>query len=100
YGLLNDGECPVDEYSSAADWEDYNMEITVLGTAFGGSDVMLVEESYKDEDGWDIEENYICIEYDDGGYREFLCVDCGGLYDYDEWTEDDFLDLAVSLFGR
>lgn len=101
YGLLNDGELPVDDYPSSADWEDYNMEITVLGTAFGGSDVMLVEESYKDpEYGWLVKENYICIEYDDGGYREFLCVDCSSLYNYDEWTEDDFLDLAVSLFGR
>lgn len=100
YGLLNDGECPVDDYSSAANWEDYNMEITVIGTAFGGSDVMLVEESYKDAEGWVVEENYICIEYDDGGYREFLCVDLGSLNNYDSWSEDDFLDLAVSLFGR
>lgn len=76
------------------------MEITVLGTAFGGSDVMLVEESYKDADGWPIEETYICIEYDDGGYREFLCVDFGSIYNLDEWTEADFLNLAVGLFGR
>lgn len=100
YGLLNGGELTADDYSGLENYENYNMEITVIGTAFGGSDVMLVEESYDDADGWTYEETYICIEYDDGGYREFLCVDCGSIWNLDEWTEDDFLDLAVSLFGR
>ncbi|MDE6686371.1 MAG: hypothetical protein K2K17_03545, partial [Lachnospiraceae bacterium] len=99
YGLLNGGELSVNDYPAAEDWENYNMEITVIGTACGGSDVMLVEESY-DSDGWTYEETYICIEYADGGYREFLCVDCNSIWNLDEWTEDDFLDLAVSLFGR
>lgn len=98
YSLLNGGELPVDEY----DWlnsynNNYNMEITVIGTAFGGSDVMLVKQSYDSEDGWTFKETYVCIEYDDGGNRQFLSIDCDNL---DDWTEDDFLDLAVSLFGR
>ncbi len=101
YSLLNGGELPVDEY----DWLDsynynYNMEITVIGTAFGGSDVMLVKQSYDSEDGWTSKETYVCIEYDDGGNRQFLSIDCDNIYDLDDWTEDDFLDLAVSLFGR
>ncbi|MDE6531681.1 MAG: hypothetical protein K2K96_13065 [Lachnospiraceae bacterium] len=91
-GLLN-GELDDDSY------ENYKIDITVIGTAFGGSDVMLVEETYTNS-GYDYDEINICIKYDDGGFAEFLTVDCNSLYDLDDWTEDDFLDLAVSLFGR
>lgn len=98
FALINDGVLPVDEYSDLEEYEDYQCAIEVIGTAFGGSDVLLVAESYTyngSEDG----NVYVCIEYNDGGYREFLAIDCNNMYDLDEWTEDDFLDLAVSLFG-
>lgn len=91
-GLLN-GE--LDD----SDYEDYKIDVTVIGTAFGGSDVMLVRESYTDS-GWDYDDTFLCIRYDDGGFAEFLTVKCTNLDDLDAWTEDDFLDLAVSLFGR
>lgn len=91
-GLLN-GELDDDDY------ENYTIDITVIGTAFGGSDVMLVEETYTNG-GYDYDEINICIKYDDGGYAEFLTVDCSSMYDLDDWSEDDYLDLAVSLFGR
>ncbi len=91
-GLLN-GELDDDAY------EDYKIETKVIGTAFGGSDVLLVTETYT-YSGWDEEDIYICIKYDDGGYAEFLTVECTYMYDLEGWTEDDFLDLAVSMFGR
>lgn len=91
-GVLN-GELDDDNY------EDYKIDITVIGTAFGGSDVMLVTETYT-YSGYDYNDTNICIKYDDGGYAEFLTIDCSSLYNLDDWTEDDFLDLAVSLFGR
>ncbi len=94
--LINDGKLPEDiaEY-----YENYNMDITVIGTAFGGSDVMLVEQSYE-SDGYVYEETFLCIEYDDGGYKEYLSIDCGSLRDLEDWTEDDLLDLARDFFGR
>lgn len=99
YTLLNDGVLPVDQYSGLEDYENYQFEMEVIGTAFGGSDVILAVEAYT-YDGTDYGNVYICIQYDDGGYKEFLAVDCNSLYDLDQWTEDDFLDLAVGLFGR
>lgn len=94
--LINDGELPEDiaEY-----YENYKMDITVIGTAFGRSDVMLVEQSYE-SDGYIYEETFLCIEYDDGGYPEYLSIDCGSLWNLEDWTEDDLLDLAIALFGR
>lgn len=31
---------------------------------------------------------------------EFLAVDMSYMYNLDDWSDDDYLDLAVSLFGR
>ncbi len=81
------------------DYEDYEIETKVIGTAFGGSDVLLVTETYT-YSGYDMEGTYICIKYNDGGFAEFLTVECTYMFDLDEWTDDDFLDLAVSMFGR
>lgn len=94
--LVNDGELPAD---MADYYENYNMDITVIGTAFGRNDVMLVEQSYE-SDGYIYEETFLCIAYDDGGYEGYLSIDCGSLWDLEDWTEDDLLDLAIALFGR
>lgn len=98
YALLNNGVLPVDEYPDLEEIEDYQCAIEVIGTAFGGRDVLLVAEAYT-YNGSENGNVYLCIEYNDGGYKEFLSVDCNNMYDLDQWTEDDFLDLAVSLFG-
>lgn len=98
YALLNNGVLD-DEYSEY--YEDYQMMMEVVGTAFGGKDVILAVETYTSAyDGTEIGNIYLCIQYDDGGYKEFLAVDLNSIYNLDQWTEDDFADLAVELFGR
>lgn len=99
YSLLNDGVLPVDEYPELEELENYQFAMEVVGTALGGSDVIVALEAY-DLDGSSYTNIYICIEYNDGGYKEFLAVDLNNIYNIDEWSRDDFLDLAVDLFGR
>ncbi len=98
FGLI-DGELPVDEYSELEVFQNYEIETKVIGTAFGGSDVLLAIENYE-EDGYTYENTYICIEYSDGGYIEYLTVDCTSMDDLAEWTDSDYLKLAVDLFGN
>lgn len=104
YALLNDGVLP-DDYSEYEKYEDYQMVTGVIGTAFGGSDIILVAEMYTYvDDEWDldydVENVYLCIEYDDGGYREFLSVDLSNLDSIYDWNQNDFVTLARELFGR
>lgn len=99
YYALIDGELPVDEYPELETYENYEIETKVIGTAFGGSDVLLATEHYE-ESGSVYDNTYICIEYSDGGLIEFLTVDCTSMYDLDEWTDSDYLNLAVELFGN
>lgn len=110
--IINEAEWPMYEYLSAgsvaesslesADIEDYNCDVRVIGTAFG-TDCMLIRESYYDS-YWDEDHDttYLAMWYNDGGYNEYLVVDFHAMYD-DElagWSDNDFLNLAVDLFGR
>lgn len=95
YFYLSGGELPTeDEYS------DYECDIDVIGTAFGGSDCMLIEETYYDATNKvDYEEHYLAMEYSDGGYIEYLVVYFADM-DIDSWSDSDFLQLARDLFGK
>lgn len=99
YTLLNDGVLPTDEYPELEDYKNYQIEMEVIGTAFGGSDVILAVETYTYDEA-EYGNVYVCIQYDDGEYKEFLAVDCNSLNDVDQWSKDDFLNLAVDLFGH
>lgn len=79
---------------------DYDFE--VIGSAFDGSDLILATESYTYDDGdssYDMEDVYLILEYNDGGYIEFLTIDFFGM-DVDDWSNEDFEELARNLFGK
>lgn len=90
------------EYLDDNGYSDFDYDFNVIGTAFGGSDLILVEEAYTFDDGsskTDIEDTYLLIRYSDDGYIEFLTVDFYGM-DIDGWTNDDYVELARNLFGK
>lgn len=90
------------EYFEENGYLDYKCSFEVIGSAFDRSDLILAEESYTYYDGSDErdeEDTYLLIEYSDNGYVEFLRVDF--LYmDIDDWTDEDFEELARNLFGK
>ncbi len=81
---------------------DYECDFEVIGSAFDRSDLILAKESYIYDDGSttsDEECTYLLIEYNDNGYIEFLTVDFYYM-DIDDWTDEDFEELARNLFGK
>ncbi len=75
----------------------------MIGSAFDKSDLILVEESYTYDYGskqTDEEYTYLLIQYSDDGLIEFLTIDFAGMDDIDDWTDEDFEELARNLFGK
>ncbi|MDE6531680.1 MAG: hypothetical protein K2K96_13060 [Lachnospiraceae bacterium] len=80
----------------------YDCDFEVIGSAFDGSDLILAEESYSYDNGGkevDMECTYLLIRYSDDGLIEFLTVDFYNM-DTDDWTDEDFEELARNLFGK
>ncbi|MGN0325699.1 MAG: hypothetical protein ACI4DW_05275 [Lachnospiraceae bacterium] len=95
YAYLVDGSIPTEE-----EFEDYECDTEVIGKAFDGSDCIYIEESYYDATtDTDYECKYLAMQYSDGGYIEYLVVDFFNM-DTDDWSEDDYLELAQELFGK
>lgn len=76
---------------------DYDFE--VIGSAFEGSDLILAEESFTLDEEQDYEGKYLLIQYSDDGYIEFLTVNFYYM-DTDDWTDEDYVELARNLFGK
>lgn len=90
------------QYLEENGYSDFDYDFEVIGTAFGGSDLILVEEAYTLDDGsseMDVEDIYLLIRYSDDGYVEFLTVDFYAM-DTDDWTNEDYVELARNLFGK
>lgn len=93
------------EYFEENGYLNYECDFEVIGSAFGGSDLILAEEyfEYVDSDGarLDTQSTYLLIKYSDGGLIEFLMVDLYNLDIYGwGWTDEDFEELARNLFGN
>lgn len=90
------------EFLEEVGYSDCDYDFEVIGTAFGGSDLILATESYTFDSGdsqFDMEDVYLLIQYSDDGYIEFLTIDFYGM-DVDDWTDEDFEELARNLFGK
>ncbi|MDE6742952.1 MAG: hypothetical protein K2J95_03625 [Lachnospiraceae bacterium] len=90
------------EYIEENGYLDYDCDFRVVGTAFYGSALILAEESFTYDDGRtrsDDECTYLLIAYVDDGFLEFLMVDFYGM-DIDDWSDEDFEELARDLFGN
>lgn len=94
------------EYLEKVGYTDCKYDFKVIGSAFGRSDLILANESYvynnnsdESDEGVKNEGTYLLIEYSDDGLIEFLTVDFYGM-DIDDWTDEDFEDLARDLFGK
>lgn len=91
------------EYFEEYGYLDYECDFEVIGSAFDGSDLILAEESYTYDNGskkTDEEYTYLLIKYSDDGLIEFLTIDLYGMDDIDDWTDEDFEELARNLFGK
>ncbi len=86
------------DYFEEMGYEDYKCDWEVIGTAFDGSDLILAEESYTYDDE-DMECTYLMLRYSDNNYIEFLTVDFFYM-DTDDWTNEDYENLARNLFGE
>lgn len=90
------------EYLEEMGYSDCDYDFEVIGTAFEGSDLILATESYTyyyGDSQYDMEDVYLLIQYSDDGYIEFLTIDFYGM-DVDDWTDEDFEELARNLFGK
>lgn len=91
------------EYFEEYGYLDYECDFEVIGSAFDGSDLILAEESYTYDNGskkTDEECTYLLIQYSDDGLMEFLTIDFYGMDDIDDWTDEEFEELARNLFGK
>lgn len=79
-------------------YENYKCSYKKIGSALEGSDLILVEESFTYADTKE-ECTYLIIKYSDDGYIEFLTVDFYNM-DTDDWSDEDFEELARNLFGK
>ena len=83
-------------------YSDFDYDFEVIGTAFKGSDLIFATESYTRDYGniqVDSEDVYLLIQYNDNGYIEFLTIDFYSMY-VDDWSDEDFEELARDLFGN
>lgn len=106
YVMGTDVDSADKEYFEENGYLDYECDLEVIGSAFGGrSDLILANVSYHyvDSSGAILDSvcTYLLIEYNDGGAIEFLTVNFASLDILGwHWTDEDFEDMARDLFGN
>lgn len=87
----------------AMGYSDFDYDFEVIGSAFDGEDLILATEAYSYDIGdsqVDVEGVYLILEYNDNDYIEFLTIDFYYMDDVDDWSDEDFEELARNLFGK